>query len=64
MLSPRRDDPRRRVPAVDRTPGPVLESVTGLYGREVLRVQAGKVPDRGREEPAAGHAAEAGGAGR
>lgn len=51
MPSSRRDDPRRRIPAVDRILGePALEPVTALYGRDVVRVQAGYVLDRVREE--------------
>lgn len=51
MSSSRRDDPRRRIPAVDRILGePALEPVIALYGRDVVRVQAGSVLDRVREE--------------
>jgi L-seryl-tRNA(Ser) seleniumtransferase len=55
MPNPVRDDPRRRIPPVDRLlADSALGHLIGLYGREVVRVQARGVLDEVREELAAG----------
>ncbi|HEX6200309.1 MAG TPA: L-seryl-tRNA(Sec) selenium transferase, partial [Thermoanaerobaculia bacterium] len=55
MTNPVRDDPRRRIPPVDRLlADSALGHLIGLYGREVVRVQARGVLDEVREELAAG----------
>ncbi len=55
MTNPVRDDPRRRIPPVDRLlADSALGHLIGLYGREVVRVQARRVLDEVREELAAG----------
>ena len=55
MTNPVRDDPRRRIPPVDRLLADSgLEHLIGLYGREVVRVQARQVLDRVRWELAGG----------
>jgi L-seryl-tRNA(Ser) seleniumtransferase len=54
MTNPVRDDPRRRIPPVDRLlADSALGHLIGLYGREVVRVQARGVLDEVREELAA-----------
>jgi L-seryl-tRNA(Ser) seleniumtransferase len=59
MTSPVRDDPRRRIPPVDRIlDDPVLERLIGVYGREAVRVQARQALEELREE-LAGAAPEA-----
>ncbi|HUF77889.1 MAG TPA: hypothetical protein VMR44_03115, partial [Thermoanaerobaculia bacterium] len=67
MTSPVRDDPRRRIPPVDRVlDDPILEHLQGVYGREAVRVQARRVLEELRDglaqgalEAPAGDAAEA-----
>lgn len=51
MKNPVRDDPRRRIPPVDRLlADSALGHLIGLYGREVVRVQARRVLDEVRAE--------------
>lgn len=63
MTIPVRDDPRRRIPPLDRVLGDTgLERHTRLYGREAVRVQARKVVEEVREELAGGEPGERDGA--
>ena len=64
MTNPVRDDPRRRIPPVDRLlADSALGHLIGLYGREVVRVQARRVLDEVREELTGGDGAGGDGAG-
>lgn len=55
MTNPVRDDPRRRIPPVDRLlVQPALGHLVRLYGREVVRVQARWVLEEVRSEMLAG----------